>query len=235
MKDKKQTSALAISQALATEGVAYAETRLALIAEKHGDQELAVIVGKLPPADVLAIVRECDSGKPSILHGFITPEKFGEIIRLESQYGIGQSMATSYANGMISAIIFGESSNQPNATPAEFLREMFKSEEGTKEFMKFVLPLATGEDEDLTHRREKIVHFLKFGTYDLMSEEPDGPNDNDDMSWQQAIKVIRNELPDELELFIIALGDYKNRESFAAPKTPEQKPVATGKKQKSAL
>ena len=234
MKDKKQTSALAISQALATEGVAYAETHLALIAEKHGDQELSVIVGKLPPADVLAIVRECDSGKPSILHGFITPEKFGEIIRLESQYGTDQSMATSYANGMISAIVFGEGTAQADATPADFLREVFKSEEGTKEFMKFVLPFATGEDEDLAHRREKIVHFLKFGTYDLMSEEPDGPNDNDDMSWQQAIKVIRNELPDELELFVIALGDYKNKESLA-PKASEQKPVVTGKKQKSAL
>lgn len=84
----------------------------------------------------------------------------------------------------------------------------------------------------------QIMHFMKFGTFDLESREPDGPMENNDMSWRQAVQIIRNELPYELDLFLIALEDYKNKLNIAPmASVPDTKNVlmASGKQEESAL
>lgn len=136
--DTESKAAIVLSRMISKDDVRGAENLLTTIAQDHGDDQVLSVVGKMPSADILAIVREFDTGSPSILHSLITPRQFGQMIIIEQQYGHQKSVATSHAHSMISTIVFGESIH-PNVAPADFLREMCASEIGMKEFMKFVL------------------------------------------------------------------------------------------------
>lgn len=221
---KNSTTAIQLSQMVSANNVRGAENMLMSIADQpDGDTQILTIIEKLPSADLSAIVREFDIGSPSILHHFITPKQFGSMLRIEDRYGSKQSVAGSHAHGMISAIVFGENID-PHVTPADFLREACATEEGMKELVNFAL-FTGGGDDDENRRHDQILHFMESGTFDIESEEPDDPLSNHDMAWRQMIQTIRNELPDESELFLIALGDYKNKWNVAST-IPGNQPVA---------
>ncbi len=78
---------LAIRQALQSGGAA-AETQLSIIADSVGDEQLALVVEELGAAEIAAIVEDADMTKPSIVHTFVSPEKFmGVFNRLGAKWG----------------------------------------------------------------------------------------------------------------------------------------------------
>jgi hypothetical protein len=64
-----------------------AEKALSDIADQQGDYALAEILEDIPAKDLLAIMREYDSSKESILSLMVTPEQFARAIVLDTQYG----------------------------------------------------------------------------------------------------------------------------------------------------
>ncbi|MDD5377485.1 MAG: hypothetical protein PHH16_05240 [Candidatus Gracilibacteria bacterium] len=217
---EKSKTAIQLSRMVSLSDVRGAEQVLMELANQpDGDSQIMAVIEKLPSADLLAIVREFDLGSPSLLHSFITPKQFGAMIQMEGQYGSEKSAATSHAHSMISAIVFGEHVD-PDNTPADFLREMWASEEGTRMFMKFILP-SGGLIDDEDRRHEQIRHFAEFGTFDLESEIPDPTAMNHDMDWRQAVQIIMTE-PYEGELFLQELESYKNKREEEERKKMEE-------------
>lgn len=79
---------LAIRQVLDTHGPATAERSLAVIGNKAGDEELAILVQSLELGDITSLIGEGDYTKPSIVVAFITPQQFiGALERLGAKWG----------------------------------------------------------------------------------------------------------------------------------------------------
>ena len=52
---------------------------LAELADTEGDGALMVVLDQLPPKDVLAVIREFDTSKESVVNLVITPEQFARL------------------------------------------------------------------------------------------------------------------------------------------------------------
>ena len=64
-----------------------AERALVAIAETEGDHALVAVLDQMPPKDLLAVMREFDSSKESLVNMVVTPEQFARAIVLEKKYG----------------------------------------------------------------------------------------------------------------------------------------------------
>ena len=53
-----------------------AERALVAIAETEGDHALVAVLDQMPPKDLLAVMREFDSSKESLVNMVVTPEQF---------------------------------------------------------------------------------------------------------------------------------------------------------------
>lgn len=67
--------------------IAEAEANLVVIAEQEGDHALVEVLDEMAPKDVLAVMREFDASKESIINLVVSPEQFVQAIVLERQYG----------------------------------------------------------------------------------------------------------------------------------------------------
>jgi hypothetical protein len=66
---------IAKTQSLIASGdIVGAESALVELADAEGDKALMVVMEQLPPKDILAVIREYDSSKESILNLLVTPE-----------------------------------------------------------------------------------------------------------------------------------------------------------------
>ena len=53
-----------------------AESALVELADEEGDQALVLALDQLPPKDLLAVIREYDPSKDSVINLLVTPEQF---------------------------------------------------------------------------------------------------------------------------------------------------------------
>ena len=78
---------IAKTQSLIASGdIVGAESALVELADTEGDGALMVVLEQLPPKDILAVIREYDSSKESILILLVSPEQFARAVVLEKQY-----------------------------------------------------------------------------------------------------------------------------------------------------
>lgn len=75
------------TQALIAAGdIVGAESVLSELADNEGDGALMVVLEQLPPKDILAVIREYDDSKESIVNLLITPQQFAHAVVIEKQY-----------------------------------------------------------------------------------------------------------------------------------------------------
>ena len=67
--------------------IAGAEFALVALAESDGDHALVAVLEELPPKDLLAVIREFDSSKESVVNLLVTPEQFARAVIMEKLYG----------------------------------------------------------------------------------------------------------------------------------------------------
>ena len=67
---------LASSQLILEGDIAGAERTLVALADQAGDHALVRVLDELPPKDLLAVMREFDASKESIINLLVTPEQF---------------------------------------------------------------------------------------------------------------------------------------------------------------
>ena len=101
-----------------------AEAALVELADAEGDRALMVVLAQLPPKDILAVIREYDSSKDSVINLLITPQQFARAVVIEKQY---KDLTRTHLRGMVNSVIFRD-----GADPVEFLNAIGDLEGGAE-------------------------------------------------------------------------------------------------------
>jgi hypothetical protein len=181
--------------------IAGAEFALANLAETQGDKALVAALDEFPAKDLLAIIREYDSSKESLVNLLVTPEQFAQAVVLEKRY---KDLTHEQLRGMINSVIFRE-----GADPAEFLYEIAEVEGGYDSLVDY-----------LCDRTQMVEHFYRYATFDLYEYGDDSKTqalDDDllnltretetgasamdmanvvDHDWMEVTYLLRYELPE---------------------------------------
>lgn len=128
--------------------IAGAEHALANLAETEGDQALVAALDEFPAKDLLAIIREYDASKESLVNLLVTPEQFAQAVVLEKRYA---DLTHEQLRGMINSVIFRD-----GADAAEFLYEIAEVEGGYDALADY-----------LQDRTQMVEHFYRYATFDL--------------------------------------------------------------------
>ncbi|WP_295756957.1 hypothetical protein [Undibacterium sp.] len=206
--------ALIQAQSLIMAGdIAGAEFALANLAETEGDKALVAALDQFPAKDLLAIIREYDASKESLVNLLVTPEQFAQAVVLEKRYG---DLTHEQLRGMINSVIFRE-----GADPAEFLYEIAEVEGGYDALVDYLLD-----------RTQMVEHFYRYATFDLyeygdesktqaidddllnLTRETESRASDMDMAnvvdhdWMEVTYLLRYELP---EIFREVLMKLRSR------------------------
>ncbi len=110
-----QLAVIETTQALIAAGdIVGAESTLVALADSLGDGALMEVLDQLPPKDVLAIIREYDNSRSSVLNLALTPQQFARAVVIEKQY---RDLTRMHLRGMMNAVIFRD-----DADPLAFLQ-----------------------------------------------------------------------------------------------------------------
>lgn len=191
------------TQALIAAGdIVGAESVLTELADAEGDGALMVVLEQLPPKDILAVIREYDDSKESIVNLLITPQQFAHAVVIEKQY---KDLTRTHLRGMMNSVIFRE-----DADPIEFLTAIGDLEGGSEALADY-----------FTEKWSRVEAFARSGTFETV--EDDGEilselalyqsayvrprvdlDEVADQDWMQMAWLLRHELPDLfIEMLIV--------------------------------
>lgn len=128
-----------------------AESALAELADEEGDRALMVVLDELAPKDVLAVMREYDSSKESVVNLLVTPEQFARAMVLEKQY---KDLSHQFLRNMVNAVVFRE-----GADPLEFLSAIGDLEGGAEALANY-----------FTEKWSRIEAFARTGVFDAAED-----------------------------------------------------------------
>ncbi len=183
------------TQALIAAGdITGAEGALVELADTEGDAALMVVLEQLPAKDVLAIIREYDNSKESVVNLLVTPGQFARAVVIEKQY---KDLTRSHLRGMVNAIIFRDDSD-----PIEFLTAIGDLEGGSEALADY-----------FSEKWSRVEAFARTGSFDAVDDHGDMlPQDEllarayekpkleqdevADKDWMQLAWILRYELPD---------------------------------------
>ena len=129
-----------------------AEYALAELADTEGDHALMEVLEQLPPKDILAVIREYDDSKNSVVKLLVTPEQFARALVLEKQY---KDLTHSHLRGMVNAIIF-----RSDAQPLEFLEAIGNIEGGSEALANY-----------FAEKWSRIEAFARTGHFDTFEDD----------------------------------------------------------------
>ena len=171
-----------------------AEFALVELADTEGDAALMVVLDLLPPKDILAVIREYDNSKESVVNLLVTPAQFARAVVIEKQY---KDLTRTHLRGMVNSIIFRE-----DADPLEFLIAIGDLEGGSDALADY-----------FTEKWARIEAFACTGTFDAMKdtgellskadllasayEKPRIEQDEiADRDWMELAWILRYQCPD---------------------------------------
>jgi hypothetical protein len=122
------------------------------LADREGDKALMVVLEQLPPKDILAVIREYDPSKDSVISMLVTPEQFARAVVIEKRY---KDLTRSHLRGMVNAIIFRE-----DADPIEFLQALADLEGGSEALADY-----------FTDKWSRVESFARTGNFDALEDD----------------------------------------------------------------
>ncbi len=129
-----------------------AEAILVDLADREGDGALMVVLEQLPPKDILAVIREYDPSKDSVISMLVTPEQFARAVVIEKRY---KDLTRSHLRGMVNAIIFRD-----DADPIEFLQALADLEGGSEALADY-----------FTDKWSRVESFARTGNFDTVEDD----------------------------------------------------------------
>jgi hypothetical protein len=148
-----QLAIIAKTQSLIASGdIVGAEATLVELADKEGDGALMVVLEQLPPKDILAVIREYDPSKDSVISMLISPEQFARAVVIEKRY---KDLRHVHLRGMMNAIIFRE-----DADPVEFLEAVGELEGGAEALANY-----------FAEKWSRVESFARTGSFDAMEDD----------------------------------------------------------------
>ena len=180
-----------------------AESALVELADAEGDSALMVVLDLLPPKDILAVIREYDNSKESVVNLLVTPAQFARAVVIEKQY---KDLTRTHLRGMVNSIIFRE-----DADPLEFLTAMGDLEGGSDALADYfsekwsrVEAFARSGSFDATEDHGELLSqtALLASAYVKPSLHQDEVADGD---WMQLAWILRYECPDLFSEMLMVL------------------------------
>jgi len=183
------------TQALIAAGdITGAESALVALADAQGDGALVQVLEQLPPKDVLAVIREYDNSRESVVNLAITPEQFARAVVIEKQY---RDLTRMHLRGMMNAVIF-----RSGADTVEFLTAIGDLEGGSEALANY-----------FEEKWSRIEAFARTGTFDAAEDTGDIVSEDDlrantyarpkleqdevaDQDWMELAWLLRYQLPD---------------------------------------
>lgn len=219
-----------------------AEQILADVADTEGDTALVALLNDIAPKDLLAIMREFDGSRESVINMVVTPEQFAQAVVLEKRYG---EEGHDRLRGMMNAVLYRD-----ETLAAEYLETLGDKEDGiiviadyfsdrVDEILSFALSgqlqtdfviQETVEVKSLGWLSEKVDEIdeaLQDGDSILGSRPKQSRGEISDHDWMETAWILRHELPDTFEQLIFAIRDRMARrmEALNEP-AAEQTPAA---------
>ena len=197
----KHLALIAQTQSLIASGdIVGAESALVELADAEGDQALMVVLEQLPPKDLLAVIREYDTSRESVVNLLVTPAQFARAVVIEKQY---KDLSRTHLRGMMNAVIF-----RSDAQPLEFLTAIGDLEGGSEALADY-----------FAERWARVEAFARTGTFDTVEEDGEIVSEDTlraqayarpkldqdevaDQDWMELAWLLRYEIPD---LFIETL------------------------------
>lgn len=221
-----------------------AEKALVSLVDSEGDDALVVVLDDLPAKDLLAVLRDFDSSRESVVNLLVSPEQFARAIVLERRYA---DASHERLRGMLNSVIFRAGSD-----PGEFLAAIGDIDGGCDVLADY-----------LADRVESVEHFFRTGSFgffddgddslaDLNDEERlDALSDPDsnrpflshsevtDHDWMELTWLLRYQQPEIFRDVLLTLRARARADELrqAAPDgAPEETPVSeAGPDEESAL
>ncbi|MFO0764134.1 MAG: hypothetical protein U0518_04760 [Candidatus Gracilibacteria bacterium] len=156
-----------------------AERSLVAFAEKHGDQQLRALLDEMEPKHLSLIVREFDCSKSSPLSLLVGVDQFIAMLMLERQYN-----ELNKLEGLINSVVMARDEQERS----EFFTKI--SECSCEDILAIYLLSRGGQNY------ERIVHFQRYMTFNLGSDEPDTHSEVLDGEWKQFAFELREGFPD---------------------------------------
>ena len=153
-----------------------------------------VVLEQLPPKDVLAVIREYDNSRESVVSLLVTPAQFARAVVIEKLY---KDLTRTHLRGMINAIIFRD-----DADPLEFLNAIGDLDGGSEALADY-----------FSDQWSRVEGFARSGSFEAADEygkmlsqaalpacayeKPRVQQDEiADRDWMQLAWILRYELPD---------------------------------------
>ena len=168
-----------------------AEELLTALVETDGDHALVEVLDEMPPKDLLAVIREYDSSKQSILSLLITPDQFARAVVLDRLYG---ERSHEHLRGMFNAVIFRE-----DADANEFIEAIAELEFGYEAIADY-----------LSDRAEEVV-----GTSNALDTEDISRSEICDHDWKEVTWLLRHNHPDIYANVLLLLSTMLENEAIA--------------------
>lgn len=203
-----------------------AESALVELADTEGDAALMVVLDLLPPKDILAVIREYDNSKESVVNLLVTPGQFARAVVIEKLY---KDLTHTHLRGMVNSIVFRD-----DADPLEFLDAIGELEGGSEALADY-----------FTEKWARIEAFACNGTFDAITdtgellskaallasayEKPRIEQDEiADRDWMELAWILRYQCPD-LFIEMLTVLRAKARAHDADMEEGEDAPEDDGK------
>jgi hypothetical protein len=186
---------IAKTQSLIAAGdIVGAESALVELADTEGDGALMVVLEQLPAKDILAVIREYDNSRESVINLLVTPEMFARAVVIEKQY---KDLTRTHLRGMMNSVIFRDDSD-----PVEFLTAIGELEGGSEAMADY-----------FSEKWSRIEAFARTGVFDTVEDDGEMLSEDDlranayasarldedevaDSDWMQLAWLLRYQNPD---------------------------------------
>ena len=188
-----------------------AEFALAELADQEGDRALMEVLEQLPAKDVLAVIREYDDSKSSIINLLVSAEQFAKAVVIEKQY---KDLSRTHLRGMMNSIIFRDDAN-----PVEFLTAIGDLEGGSEALADY-----------FSEKWSRVEAFARTGHFETIEEDGAMLSEDElygqsyanpvleddevaDKDWMQMAYTLRYEIPDLfIEMLLVLRAKARNHD-----------------------
>jgi hypothetical protein len=190
-----QLALIAKTQSLIAAGdIVGAESALVALADEEGDGALMVVLEQLPPKDILAVIREYDDSKESVINLLVTPQMFARAVVIEKHY---KDLTRTHLRGMMNSVIF-----RAGGEPLAFLTAIGDLEGGSEALADY-----------FSEKWSRVEAFARSGTFDTVEDDGELISEHTlrnqawarpqleldevaDQDWMQLAWTLRYECPD---------------------------------------
>lgn len=205
-----------------------AESALVALADAEGDAALMVVLEQLPPKDVLAVIREYDNSKESVVGLLVSPAQFARAVVIEKLY---KDLTRTHLRGMVNAVIFRE-----DADPLEFLTAIGDLDGGAEALADY-----------FSDQWSRVEGFARSGSFEpadeygkmlsqsaLLASAYERPrvqqDEIADRDWMQLAWILRYELPDLfIEMLMVLRAKVSAHQAAASDEDDEEVSEDDGK------